>query len=83
MTASSPMPARAAATARSSPTIKRGAHEQLGDVGGAPAGGGGTGGGFEAVDADRRAVEHDVVGVEAAVGDPRRVQRTRPAARGR
>ncbi len=54
---------------------QRGAHEELGDVGGAAPGGGGAGGELEVGDADRAAVDDDVVRVQASVRDAGRVQR--------
>ena len=54
---------------------ERGAHEQLGDVGGASSRSRRARRDLEAADADHGAVDDDVPGVEATVGDARLVQR--------
>ena len=79
MIASSPMPARGGGDGAVVADDQRGAHEQLGDVGGAAAGGGGAGGELEAGDADRRSVDDDVVRVEPTVRDARLRAAPRPA----
>jgi hypothetical protein len=53
----------------------RGAHEELGDVGGAAPGGGRAGRELEVADAELGAVDHDVPRIEATVRDASRVQR--------
>ena len=80
-----PRPASAAATARSSPTISRRAHQQLGDVGGAPSGRRRCRSRSRSrLIADAvRAVDEHVAGVEPTVRDARRVQSRAPGARGR